>query len=209
MSDFLKNNWNKLTNDLPSIKNEYYQELIKLYNSKNRFYHNLNHIEALLKLSKEYSHLLNSPHTIDFTIWYHDTIYDGSKNNNEEKSAQLARKHLNQLGLESDLIEDCYNLIIATKTHKLSDDLDSFDAQFLLDIDLSILAVERKKYIEYTNQIRKEYKMYPDSLYNKGRKKVLKHFLEMDRIYKTELSQNLWEHKAKENLSYEISFFNS
>ena len=84
MSDFLEKNWANLTNDLPSINNEYYRELTKLYNSKNRFYHNLNHIEALLKLSKEYKHLLKSPQTIDFTIWYHDAIYDGSKNNNEE-----------------------------------------------------------------------------------------------------------------------------
>ena len=204
MSDFLRKNWNNLTSDLPIIKNEYYQELTKLYNSKNRFYHNLNHIEALLKLSEEYKHLLTSQQTIDFTIWYHDAIYDGSKNNNEEKSAELAKLHLTQLGLSEDLIDNCYNLIIATKTHILNNSLNSFDAQFLLDIDLSILAIERNQYIEYTKQIRKEYKIYPDFLYNKGRKKVLKHFLEMENIYKTELFQNLWEEKAKENINYEL-----
>jgi len=202
--DFLKNNWNNLTNDLPHIKNEYYQELIKLYNSKNRFYHNLNHIEVLLKLSDEYKHLLNSQKAIDFTIWYHDAIYDGSKNNNEQKSAELAKLHLTQLGLSEQLVENCYKLIIATKTHTLNKSLNYFDAQFLLDIDLSILATERKQYIEYTQQIRKEYKMYPDFLYRKGRKKLLKHFLEMENIYKTQLFQNRWEEKAKENINYEL-----
>ena len=49
--------------------------------------------------------------------------------------------------------------------------------------------------------------MYPDFLYRKGRKKVLKHFLEMDNIYKTELFQNLWEYETKENINYEISLF--
>ena len=204
MPDFLKNNWNNLTNDLPHIKNEYYQELIKLYNSKNRFYHNLNHIEVLLKLSDEYKHLLNSQKAIDFTIWYHDAIYDGSKNNNEQKSAELAKLHLTQLGLSEQLVENCYKLIIATKTHTLNKSLNYFDAQFLLDIDLSILATERKQYIEYTQQIRKEYKMYPDFLYRKGRKKLLKHFLEMENIYKTQLFQNRWEEKAKENINYEL-----
>lgn len=208
MLSFLKNNWEDLTNELPIIKNEYYQELTSLYNSKNRIYHNLNHIEALLKFSEEYKHLLNSPETIDFTIWYHDAIYDASKSNNEEKSAELAKLHLTQLGLSKQLIENCYKLIIATQTHTLNNSLNSFDAQFLLDIDLSILAAERKQYIEYTQQIRKEYKMHPDSLYNEGRKKVLKHFLEMENIYKTELFQNLWEEKAKENISYEMSLFN-
>ena len=109
------------------------------------------------------------------------------------------------MGFENDLINNCYNLIIATKTHLLPNDLNSFDFQFLLDIDLSILASERNDYIEYTTQIRKEYNMYPNFLYKKGRKKVLKHFLEMKQIYKTELFQNLWEEKAKENISYELS----
>ena len=204
MTSFLEASWQSLTKNLPTIKENYHQELVRLYSSKARFYHNLNHIEVLLKLSEEYKHLLNSPQTIDFTIWYHDAIYDASKNNNEEKSAELAKLHLTQLGLSEHLIDNCYNLIIATKTHALNDKLDSFDAQFFLDIDLSILAVERKQYIEYTKKIRKEYKMYPDFLYKKGRKKVLKHFLEMEKIYKTELFFGLWEKQAKENLEEEL-----
>lgn len=205
MSDYLRNNWNDLTHDLPIIKNEFYQHLTELYNSEDRFYHNLSHIEALLKLSEEHRHLLESQKSIDFVIWYHDAIYDASKSNNEEESAQLAKKDFAKLGLDANIIENCYDLIIATKTHQLSKDLDSFDSQFLLDIDLSILASERDQYIEYTQQIRKEYTIYPDSIYKEGRKKVLMHFLEMEHIYKTDLFQNLWESKAKENLSYEIS----
>jgi predicted metal-dependent HD superfamily phosphohydrolase len=203
MSDYLRNNWKDLTEGLP--KNMFYENLVKLYNSKGRSYHNLNHIEALLKLSDEYKHLLSSKKTIDFSIWYHDAIYDASKSNNEEKSAELARKDLTDLGLDAALIENCFNLIIATKAHQLSKETSSFDAQFLLDIDLSILAVDRDKYIEYTQHIRKEYRMYPNFLYKKGRKKVLNHFLEMEYIYKTELFKNLWEDKAKENLKYELS----
>lgn len=205
MSDYLLNNWNDLTHDLPIIKTELYQNLTDLYNSEDRFYHNLSHIEALLKLSEEHRQLLESQKNIDFVIWYHDAIYDASKSNNEEESAQLAKKDLTKLGLDANIIENCYDLIIATKTHQLPKDLDSFDSQFLLDIDLSILASERDQYIEYTQHIRKEYTIYPDSIYKEGRKKVLRHFLEMEHIYKTELFQNLWEFRAKENLSYEIS----
>lgn len=203
MSDYLRANWEDLTEDLP--ENRFYENLVKHYNSKGRFYHNLNHIEALLKLSDEYKYLLSSKKTIDFTIWYHDAIYDASKNNNEEKSAELARKDLTDLGLDATLIENCFNLIVATKTHQLSEETNTFDAQFLLDIDLSILAVDRDEYMEYTRHIRKEYQMYPNFLYKKGRKKVLNHFLEMEHIYKTELFRNLWENKAKGNLEYELS----
>ncbi len=204
-SEYLKNNWMNLTQDLPTVKNELFSNLIDLYNSEGRFYHNLNHIKALLKLSEEHRHLLELPEVVDFAIWYHDAVYNASKSNNEEKSAELAKTELTKLELKPDLIQNCFNLIVATKTHQLTNDFDSFDAQFLLDIDLSILASGNKTYAEYTTQIRKEYKIYPDFLYNKGRKKVLKHFLEMEYIYKTELFQQLWEDKARENLRIELS----
>lgn len=202
MSDYLANNWTELTDGLPT--NDFYQNLRELYSSKSRHYHNLNHIEALLKLSETHRNLLESPKTVDFAIWYHDAIYNATKSNNEEKSAQLATKNIAALGVDESVIENCYKLIIATKSHQLSEDLNSFDAQFLLDIDLSILAAERNKYLEYTRQIRKEYKIYPDLVYKPGRKKVLKHFLEMEHIYKTELFRNQWENKAKENLKHEL-----
>lgn len=205
MLEYLKNNWIDLTQDLPKIKNEFYTNLVNLYNSKGRFYHNLNHIDALLKLSEKHRHLLESPKTVDFTIWYHDAIYNASKSNNEEKSAELAKKNLSDLGIDSHTIENCCNLIVATKTHQLDAKLNSFDAQFLLDIDLSILAVNSERYLQYTQQIRKEYNAYPDFLYRKGRKKVLKHFMQIERIYKTEIFQDLWESRAKENLRAEFN----
>ncbi|MDG1331614.1 MAG: hypothetical protein P8P74_04745 [Crocinitomicaceae bacterium] len=205
VSDYLRSNWKELTQGLPEVSNAFFLELTILYNSAGRHYHTLNHIEALLKLAEEHQHLLKSPRTIFWVIWYHDAIYDAAKSDNEEKSADLARDHLTKLGLDNDLIEECFQLIIATKTHTLTENLSTFDAEFLLDIDLSILAVKQESYLEYTKQIRKEYKIYPDFLYKKGRKKVLKHFLEMDKIYKTELFQNLWEENARTNLKFELS----
>ena len=205
VTSYLANNWSNLTLSLPELKQSCYSKLIELYTFKERHYHNLSHIEALLKLSDRHQDLLESKEIIDYTIWYHDAIYDASQNDNEEKSAQLAKEDLSKLGLDANLINSCYDLIVATKTHQLDAQLSSFDAQFLLDIDLSILASDGETYIEYTQQIRNEYKMYPDFLYNKGRKKVLKHFLEMDEIYKTELFQNLWEEKARTNLKLEFT----
>lgn len=203
MSDYLENNWIRLTRGLPA--NDFYQKLKKLYTSEDRHYHSFDHIEALLKLSEKHRNLLTSPKTVDFAIWYHDAIYDPSKSTNEEESAELARKDLMTLGVEIETIEECCSLIIATKSHQLSNELDSFDAQFLLDIDLSILAADDDRYDQYALQIREEYRIYPDELYKPGRKKVLLHFLEMKHIFKTELFQNLWEERAKENLHRELA----
>ncbi|MBL4708042.1 MAG: hypothetical protein JKY48_06345 [Flavobacteriales bacterium] len=201
---FVKTNWDELTNKLPNIKSDFYNQLIKLYLSSDRYYHNLIHIESLLLLTKQYEHLLNSPKTIQFAIWYHDSIYNSSKNNNEEQSAELAKLQLAKMDVSQNLISDCYDLIIATKTHQLSKKLNSFDAQFMLDIDLSILAATKENYIEYSKQIREEYKICSEEHYNKGRKSVLQYFLNSERIYKTDLFYNLNEKRARINLALEL-----
>jgi predicted metal-dependent HD superfamily phosphohydrolase len=52
--------------------------------------------------------------------------------------------------------------------------------------------------------VRKEYLIYPDLIYNPGRKKVLHHFLAMDRIFKTDFFYNKFEQQARQNLRKEI-----
>lgn len=210
MTDFLKNNWEVLTATYDTgYSSKTYKELIQHYSSPKRYYHNLAHIEALLKLTELHKQLLKAPDTIRFAVWFHDAIYNASKNNNEEKSAALAEEHLTEMEVEQNVISDCCKMIIATKTHELPSDMDTFDARFLLDIDLSILATPQEVYLQYTKQIRKEYSIYPDFMYNKGRKKVLKHFLDAERIFKTDLFFDLNEKKARNNLAWEHDLFSS
>lgn len=209
MDDFLGKAWQDLTIHLPDIKNTFFSRLHKLYTSNKRYYHNLNHIGTLLKLTDQYQHLLKAPGTIRFAVWYHDAIYNATKNNNEEKSAELAKKHLSAMKVGQAVISDCYKLIIATKKHEIPNGLNTFDAKFLLDIDLSILAAPQEAYLGYTKQIRKEYSIYPDFMYKKGRKKVLQHFLNTERIFKTDLFFDLNEKKARQNLALELHQTNS
>ncbi|WP_109829836.1 HD domain-containing protein [Reichenbachiella versicolor] len=204
MIEFLQSRWDKLTCDLPDVKTDFYNQIIELYSNSKRHYHNLNHITALLRLVQQYRYLLKSPQTIEFAVWYHDVIYNVSKSNNEESSAEMARNHLTQLGVEESVISECQEIIIATKSHRLPKGLDSFDAKFFLDIDLSILAADQEGYLTYTKQIRKEYGLYPDFLYNRGRKKLLLEFLNVDRIYQTNLFFENWEIQARDNIEMEI-----
>ena len=202
---YLKEHWKNLTSELPQIKHQFLDEVISLYSSPKRHYHNLDHIEALLRLYGRHEQLLNAPNAVNFAIWYHDAIYNASKNDNEKKSAELAQRHLSSMGVAQKTINQCSQLIMATKNHELPEVMSSFDIKFFLDIDLSILASTRKAYMEYTKQIRREYSIYPDFLYYKGRKKVLQHFLNMETIYKTELFQNLWEETARNNILHELN----
>lgn len=139
--------------------------------------------------------------TILFTLYYHDVIYKAVKSDNEEKSAELAEKRMKQLSIPDEKIVLCKAQIIATKSHVKSVDPDT---NYFTDADLSVLGQDWESYSAYYKNVRKEYAIYPDLLYNPGRKKVLNHFLEMESIFKTEYFYNKFEEQAKQNLQKEI-----
>jgi predicted metal-dependent HD superfamily phosphohydrolase len=122
------------------------------------------------------------------------------RKNNEEKSAQFGRKRLGEMGLPADEISLCSEMILATKTHVLSE---RHEINLFTDADLSILGAEEQQYKTYTNQIRREYSVYPDMLYYPGRRKVVEHFLSMPAIFKTPEFYGRYEVQARKNLQKE------
>lgn len=78
------------------------------------------------------------------------------------------------------------------------------DINWLIDFDLKILARDWEGYQIYFEQIRKEYRIYPDLLYKPGRAKALKHFLENESIFQTDEFRNLYGEKARMNIQKEI-----
>jgi predicted metal-dependent HD superfamily phosphohydrolase len=108
---------------------------------------------------------------------------------------------MNQLQVPAQIIERCKAQILATKTH-LEDT--TTDTNYFTDADLSILGQPSEVYIVYSQNVRREYSIYPDFIYNQGRKKVLKYFLAMDRIYKTPYFFDKFELQARENVSVEL-----
>lgn len=153
-----------------------------------------------LELEAVKSNIKDFP-TVSFSVFYHDIVYDASSKSNEEKSALWAEERLRKLNLNKDEISKIIAQIIATKLHQKSDDMDT---DYLLDADLSILGKDKTVYLEYTKKIRKEYSIYPDFLYKPGRKKVLRHFLELESIFKTSEFIDRYELKAKENIAAEL-----
>ena len=184
------------------LVDNYWQALEKAYTANGRYYHDLRHIHAMLQQASTISAQLEDPEVVSFSIFYHDIVYNVKRKDNEEQSALVAKELLTVLGLEESRIERCYHQIIATKAHGTNDDP---DANYLVDIDLGILATDAEHYHEYTREIRKEYSIYPGFMYRPGRKKVLQHFLAMDQIYKTEHFRNLYESKARQNLQTELN----
>ncbi|MCB0461277.1 MAG: hypothetical protein KDC81_01110 [Flavobacteriaceae bacterium] len=141
---------------------------------------------------------------LKLAIWYHDIIYKPSKKNNEEKSSLFAKNRLNSLNFDEKRAKIVQNFIVSTKKHQLILS-ETDDNAYFLDFDLSILGTDWETYKNYYQNIRKEYKIYPDFLYNPNRKKILNHFLERETLYFTEVYQVKYELQARANLKKEIT----
>lgn len=187
--------------DDESLTNELWNEIDENYTDKKRHYHNLSHLDNLYKQLFLVKEKIESWDTILFTLFYHDIIYNALNSDNEEKSAQLAEKRLKQINVPRQIVEDCKSQILATKKHI---DNGNIDTNYFLDADLSILGQEESCYKEYCKKVRLEYLYYPSIIYNKGRIEVLKHFLNLNSIFKTEHLKSKFENKARINIFNEI-----
>lgn len=183
-----------------SLKEDLWLEIETYYTSKKRHYHTLFHLENLLAELLPIKEKFEDWETIQFSIFYHDIIYNASRSDNEEKSAVLAIERLKEIGVSEDQILKCNHQILTTKSHENSDS----DTNYFTDSDLSILGKDWEVYKEYFVQIKKEYRIYPDFIYNPGRKKALKHFIKMQRIFKTDYFFEKYEKQARINLQKEL-----
>ncbi|WP_091511321.1 HD domain-containing protein [Flexibacter flexilis] len=181
--------------------NYLWNEIEKNYSNHRRYYHTLQHLENLLVQLVEVKEKIQNWNIILFSIYYHDAIYNVLKSDNEQRSAALAEKRMLQIGVDNQIINICKMQIMATQSHAQSADNDT---NYFTDADLSVLGQSWNIYEIYYKNVRKEYIIYPDIIYNSGRKKVLHHFLSMDRIFKTEFFNSKLENQAKENLQKEL-----
>jgi len=199
----IKSQWfslaSKYTKD-DFLINSLWLEISKHYSEKNRYYHTLSHIQNMLHQAKNFEDKIIDFDALLFAIWYHDIIYKSTKKDNEVQSAHFAKTSLENFNVD---IEKIQNLIISTKNHTAILD-NNLDNAYLLDFDLSILGSDWEIYKNYTHQIRKEYKIYPNFMYRSGRKKVLRHFLERETLYFTETYQITHENRARQNLEKEL-----
>lgn len=191
----------RYTEDIQLITN-YWSEITQAYTEKDRYYHNLDHVQYMIDLALKHQTELADSDTVLFAIFYHDIIYRTGRKDNEVKSAQLAAERLSILGFPAAKLDRCRQQIIATREHR---DTGDGDTNYLLDFDLAILGDTPQRYLAYSRSIRKEYNKYPNFLYKRGRRKVLQHFLAMSRIFKTDTFYRKLETSAKANLQAELT----
>lgn len=191
--------------DNAGLPNKLWTEIEKNYSGRKRHYHTLRHLEDLwAQLINVKKDIQNWDATL-FALYYHDIIYNSLRSNNEEKSAAFAESMMKEAAVPQDVIQLCKKQILATKSHLVSGDS---DVDYFTDADLSILGQSWEIYAQYCRKVRKEYSMYPDLIYNPGRKKVLHHFLSMERIFKTGFFYDRFEVQARGNMQKELNLLN-
>ncbi|MFZ6051077.1 HD domain-containing protein [Halocola ammonii] len=200
----VRQKWEELSSkfcDNEELRSTFLKEIEKQYLGKKRHYHTLTHLEYMFSRMEEVRDKLKDPEMFEFAIFYHDLIYKIQRKDNEEQSAKLAKERLLKLGVDEERAEHCKKLIESTETN---DPQEVPDSDYLNDIDLGILGESPERYKDYTAKIRKEFSVYPDFLFNPGRKNVLNHFLERENIYQTEHFREKLEDQARKNISKEL-----
>jgi predicted metal-dependent HD superfamily phosphohydrolase len=177
------------------------------YSSPQRYYHNLEHIQAVLSTVGTLQEQAQDWQAIQFAAWLHDVVYDPQAKNNEAKSADYARILLANLSVPSALITNTVRLILNTQHHQAADT--DIDSQILLDADLAILGAPPDQYQRYAQAIRQEYAWVTEIDYRRGRQRVLERFLQRPKIYYTSTMQTTVEPLARNNLSRELQLLSA
>lgn len=184
----------------------YWREINTCYTEPHRHYHTILHLNNFLKELTSIRTKLENWDAMLFALYYHDMIYDPLRADNEERSAIIAGERMEQISVPGFIIRATAGCIMATRSHEVSDNP---DINYFTDADLSVLGQAPDIYKRYSNDIRKEYDIYPDVVYYPARKNVLLVFLQMGCIFKTDFFYKKYEEQARVNIKAEIALIDN
>lgn len=196
--------WRNIGAESDGVKK--FWELSALYSNPQRKYHNINHIQDCLLQLEAVRGISDDPLALEVAIWFHDAIYDPSKKDNEEQSACYAYEKLKDGGVSLEFAQKVKELILATKHLQPQEDR---DFQFIIDIDLTSLAVSFEKFVINTQKIREEYTGLSDEDFKRGRAVFLRSMLTRGQIYYSDYFFQRYEVAARRNLQKSITLLES
>ncbi len=177
--------------------------LESLHDAPGRHYHVWKHPLSMRMLAERHAHLISDMQSVLAMIAFHDAVYDSQQNDNEERSAALAREMLSSI-VPSEQLEFIVKGILATKRHLIPGGLSvsqQGDIAFLLDADLSILGSSPEEFDEFDQNVRREYGWVDDAAWRTGRAAVMKSFLQRPAIYSTSDFRQSFESNARANIA--------
>ncbi|MDP2275884.1 MAG: hypothetical protein Q8N23_19890 [Archangium sp.] len=191
-----------LTNSLPLTLSEGLMRAVTAaYAVPPRAYHSFSHVQEALKHFQTVPAWRN-PREVYLAVLFHDAVYLAGKGDNEARSADLAEEAIQTFlpreSLDSGLVR---KLIELTARHgKLKRaELDD-DTRHFLDCDMAILGAPAGQFDAYDAAIAEEYREVPKRIYRSNRNRFLKHLLEVDRIFLSDLFHDRFDAAARANL---------
>lgn len=163
-----------------------------------RHYHGVRHLEECLARFADVRALAQDADAVEAALWFHDAVHDVHRDDNEARSAALARTMLEARGVAAERIAHVEAIILATRHETPSADP---DAQLACDIDLAILGADVTRFDEYERGVRAEYAWVPMPIFRVKRAEILMRFLASPRIFQTEWFHARFDAAARDNLS--------
>lgn len=169
---------------------------MQAYGQSGRGYHNLEHLQEVLNWVDQVPLGQIEKDQLSLALFYHDAVYDGGRDDNEQASADWAVRDLGERA--APLVELILDTRHAARPASLL-------GEWMVDIDLSVLGAGPERFQRYDEGVRQEYSWVPGWLYRRKRKQVLKGFLKRPFIYFTEFFRQRLEAAARANLQAAVA----
>ena len=172
-------------------------ELVACCAEPHRGYHTLQHLRECIAGLDDVLALAGRPGEVEIALWFHDAVYDVQAHDNEARSAEWAKQAMLGAGASTEAARRVHALVMATRHDALPS---SADARLVVDIDLSILGADARRFDEYEDQVRREYAWVADDVFRARRREVLQRLLGRRTLYGTTHFRDRLEQRARENL---------
>jgi predicted metal-dependent HD superfamily phosphohydrolase len=178
-------------------------KLLSRYADAGRHYHDLTHLDEVLRNVDELADFARAPDVVRLAAWFHDAVYDPRADDNEQRSADLAETMLAAMRVDDAVVADVARLVLLTAGHDAA--ATDPDGAVLCDADLAILAADETRYADYVAGVRAEYAHVPDDDFARGRMAVLQHLLGQPSLFRTPTACAAWEAVARANVMAELA----
>ncbi|MDR7135981.1 putative metal-dependent HD superfamily phosphohydrolase [Lysobacter niastensis] len=173
------------------------------YATPPRAYHHYGHVQDVMR---NYDMVAagpgwKQPAEVYLAVLYHDAVYQPGRNDNEARSAELAREHIARWlpGVDPARVAALIELT-ARHGRVAAEEVDE-DASLFLDCDMAILGAEPAVFDAYDRGIAAEYRGHvPGWLYKLNRRRFLKGLLARERIFLSEFFHARLDAQARRNL---------
>src|SRR5687768_11548345 len=108
--------WQNVWRQLGSHSDEkLFHKIVDCYSEPHRRYHTIQHLQECFAHLESVRSFAESGSEVELALWFHDSIYDTTRKDNEERSAEWARGSALLAGLSLERADRISSLVIATK----------------------------------------------------------------------------------------------